>query len=132
MKIINNLCKTVLVLISIMPVLGITGIFPKPTADMYGNPKAFEFISVLYDSKYIMYMMAVTFLLVIIFILTKRTAAAALILLPVSLNIVGFHAYLDTGIFAAGAVMGNILLIINLYLLWINRGVYKALFAARS
>lgn len=115
-----------------MPILGTLGVFPKPTADMYGTPEAYQFISLLYQSGYVLWMLTVTFLLAAILLITKRTAAAALILLPVTLNIVGFHAFLDTGLLSSGAVMGNVLFLINIYLLWINRSVYKSIFNTKE
>lgn len=132
MKIIHNILKVILVLIACMPILGTIGVFPEPTADMYGSPEAYQFIAILYESKYVLYMLAVAFLIAVISIITRRTALAALVLLPVTLNIVGFHAFLDTGIFSAGAIMGNILFLINMYFLWINRGVYKVIYNSKE
>lgn len=132
MKIIHNILKLFVIIISCMPILGTLGVFPKPTADMYGTPEAYQFISLLYQSGYVLWMLTVTFLLAAILLITKRTAAAALILLPVTLNIVGFHAFLDTGLLSSGAVMGNVLFLINIYLLWINRSVYKSIFNTKE
>ncbi len=43
------------------------------------------------------------------------------------MNIVGFHAFLDTGLLTGGAVMGNVLALLNAYFLWKNRASYVAL-----
>jgi hypothetical protein len=118
MKIINTILKVILSIILIIPILGTLGIFPEPTADMYNNMQGYEFIKILMDSKYVMIMMSAVFLISLICLWTKRVALASLLLLPVSLNIVGFHAFLDGGLLTSGAVMGNVLLLLNLYFLW--------------
>lgn len=121
MKIINTILKVVLSLLLISPILGVLGVFPEPTADMYTNAEAFTFITILMKTHYIVVMEAVVFLLALISLWTNRVALAALLLLPLSLNIVGFHAFLDGGLFTAGAIMGNVLLVLNLYFLWQSR-----------
>lgn len=127
MKIFNIVLRVVLALLLVSPILGTLGIFPAPTADMYGTPEAFAFIESLYVASYIMYIMAVVFAVAIYLIITNRMAFAALLILPITLNIIGFHAFLDGGLLTAGAIMGNVLLALNLYFLWRNRIVYKAL-----
>jgi hypothetical protein len=87
-------------------------------ADMYNNVQGYEFVKILMDSKYVMIMMSVVFLISLICLWTKRVTLASILLLPVSLNIVGFHAFLDGGLLTSGAVMGNVLLLLNLYFLW--------------
>jgi putative oxidoreductase len=121
MKKINTVLKIILSVILIMPVLGAFGIFPEPTADMYNNAEAFAFIQILMNAKYLMIMMSGAFLISLICLWTKRIALASILLLPISLNIMGFHAFLDGGLFTGGAMMGNILFLINIYFLWYNR-----------
>jgi hypothetical protein len=132
MNILNSICKYILVLICIMPVLGVMGVFPEPTADMYGSDSAYSFIMALYDTGYIMYTMAAVFFFSAVLLLTNRTALAALLLLPLTVNIVGFHAFVDTGLLAGGALMGNILLLLNVYFIWKNKEVYKVLFSKQQ
>lgn len=127
MKILNIILRILLVLLFASPILGTLGLFPAPTADMYGTPEAFAFIQMLMASGYIMWMMSVVFAICLVLTIMNRMALVALLILPITLNIVGFHAFLDNGLFTAGAVMGNVLLVINLYYLWVNRGQYKPL-----
>ena len=128
-KIINVVLKVLLSLVFIMPVLGIIGIFPEPTREMYNTDQAFNFIQVVLDAKHINIMMSVVFLLSLFFVWTRRTALAMLLILPITLNIVGFHLVLDGGLFTGGAVMGNIFFLINLYFLWQNKDRYSSLFS---
>lgn len=133
MKILNIILKIVLCLLMVSPILGVTGIFPPPTADMYNTPEAFAFIDMLMrEAGYISYIIAIVFAAAIILIATGRTAAAALLILPVTVNIIGFHLFLDGGLFTAGAVMANALLLLNIYFLWRNCDRYKALFRKDS
>lgn len=124
--------KVLLTLLLVMPILGTLGIFPAPTADMYQTPEAFQFINLLIQSKYIMVINSVVYLITIFCLWTRRTALAALLLLPISINIVGFHAFFDGGLFTGGAVMGNVLLLLNLAFLWQQRAVYKSLWEKRT
>jgi hypothetical protein len=126
-KIIDIVFKVLLTLMLATPILGLTGIFPAPTPDLYNTADAFQFIKLLMDYKYVVVMESVVFLLAIVALWTKREALAALLLLPITLNIVGFHAFMDGGLLTGGAVMGNVLLLINAYFLWQNRAVYKTL-----
>jgi hypothetical protein len=85
---------------------------------MYNNIDAYAFIKVLMDSQYITIMMSAVFLISLICLWTKRVTLASLLLLPISLNIVGFHAFIDGGLLTSGAIMGNVFFLINVYLLW--------------
>lgn len=119
--------KVIFSLILIMPVAGATGMLGEATRDLYYTDEAFAFIQALTDVMYINYMMAVVHVLALIALWTKREALAALLELPISLNVVAFHLVLDTGLFTAGALLGNVMLLINLYLLWKNRDMYRPL-----
>ena len=124
--------KVLLTLLMVMPILGTLGIFPAPTPDMYHTPEAFQFVNILMTSKYVMMMSVVVYLLAIFCLWTKRTALAALLLLPITLNIVGFHAFLDGGLLTGGAVMGNVFLILNLAFLWQQRAQYAVLWKQQA
>lgn len=127
-KTINIVLKVVLSLILIMPILGVLGVFPQPTADMYKTKESYDFIMALYSSEYIMWLMGVVFALCLFLIIKNKMALVALLLLPISLNILGFHMFLDGGLFNAGAIMADVLFALNLYFLYQNRDQYKALF----
>lgn len=132
MKILNVILKVVLCLIMVTPILGVTGIFPAPTADMYTSEASFAFISALMQSGYIMWLMAIVFALAVYLIATRRMALAALLILPITLNIVGFHLFLDGGLFTPGAIMADVLFALNLYFLYQNRKTYADLLKVRS
>lgn len=132
MKILNIILKVLLCLILIMPILGATGIFPGPTPDLYNNPLAFSFIEILMQTRYINYIMGIVFAASLVLIIIGRTALAALLILPLTVNIVSFHLFLDGGLFTPGAIPGNILLLLNLYFLWYSRKQYAALWQKNS
>ncbi len=129
MKIINNILRVLLALLLVSPILGTLGVFPAPTADMYNTAAGWNFIQALYAVPYIMYVMAAVFAVAIGLIVTNRMALAALLILPITVNIIGFHAFLDGGLLTVGAIMANALALINIYFLWRSRGVYRILLA---
>ncbi len=126
-KFTNIALKVLLSLILLLPIMGLLGIFPEPTADLYNTAQAFSFIKMLTTASYIMFMMASVNTVAIIALWMRREALAALLILPITVNIVGFHAFLDGGLFTGGAVPGIILLLINLYFLWQSRAQYQSL-----
>ncbi len=131
-KILNVVLKLILTVLLVMPILGATGIFPEPTPEMYNTQEAYDFIAVLMAGKYIMIIQSVVFALAVLCLWTRRTALAALLILPITVNIVGFHLFLDGGLFTGGAVMGNVLLVLNLYFLWQERKEYTALLKGKK
>jgi hypothetical protein len=127
MKILNKILKVLLTLILVTPVMGLFQNM-QPTAEMYGTPEAFAFIQMMMSSGYLNYLILVVFLISAVCLWTGRVALASLLILPITVNIIGFHAFLDGGLFKAGAVMGNILLLLNVYFLYQSRNQLKPLF----
>lgn len=119
--------KIVLSIILVMPILGLLGVFPPPTQDLYNTPQAFEFIETITEGRYITIIMVLVHVVALACLWTRRTALAALLILPITVNVVGFHAFLDGGLLTAGAVLGNVMLLINAYLLWQQRREYRPL-----
>ena len=126
-KYLHIAAKLIFSLILLMPVLGATGIFPPATRDLYQTDQAFAFIEMLSTASYILYMIAVVHILAIIALWTRREVVGALLALPITLNVVGFHLWLDGGLFTAGAAMGNVMLVLNLYFLYIHRAKLQTL-----
>jgi hypothetical protein len=122
--------KVILSLILILPILGLLGVFPPPTQDLYNTPEAFGFIQTLENVKYISIVMAVVHVIALVCIWTGRMAVAALLILPITVNVVGFHLALDGGLHKAGAIPGNVMLLLNAYFLWQQRSKYRALIEA--
>ena len=127
MKILNKILKVLLTLILVTPVMGLFQNM-QPTAEMYGTPEAFAFIQMMMSSGYLNYLILVVFLISAVCLWTGRVALASLLILPITVNIIGFHAFLDGGLFKAGAVMGNILLLLTVYFLYQSRNQLKPLF----
>jgi putative oxidoreductase len=131
-KILDIVLKVVLSIILLMPILGTLGVFPPPTQDLYNTPQAFAFIETITAARYITIVMAVVHVVALACLWTRRTALAALLILPITVNVVGFHAFLDGGLLTAGAVLGNVMLLINAYFLWQHRREYRPLLAPTS
>jgi len=124
--------KVLLSLILVTPILGLTGLFPPPTQDLYNTPEAFAFIQMMMEGRYISIIMAVVHVVALCCLWTRRTGLAALLILPITVNVIAFHAFLDGGLLTAGAVLGNIMLLINAYFLWQHRREYVPLLAQTS
>ena len=131
-KIIHIACKVVLSLIILLPIVGSTGMLGEATRDLYNTDQAFAFIMMLTEVMYINYIMTAVLIVALVALWTRREALAALLITPITVNVVAFHLFLDGGLLTGGAVLGNIMLLLNLYLLWENRGQLKPLFAPRS
>ncbi|PIZ95018.1 MAG: hypothetical protein COX80_05180 [Candidatus Magasanikbacteria bacterium CG_4_10_14_0_2_um_filter_33_14] len=131
MKIIHNILKVLLSLLLLMPVLGTLGVMPEPTRDLYNTDEAFAFIQSLYASSYILYTMAIVHVFAIIALWTKREALAALLIAPITVNIIGFHIFLD-GLFNTGSLMAVVLCALNIYFLWKNKETYKVLLEKKN
>ncbi len=127
-KAVYIISKVILSLMLASSLLGLLGVFPAPTRDLYNTDEAFQFINMLMNNAvYINVMMTIVNIAAVIALWTKRDALGALLITPITANIVGFHMFLDGGLFTAGAIMANVLLIINIYLLWVNREAYRSL-----
>jgi hypothetical protein len=59
----------------------------------------------------------------------KREALASLLIFPITVNSIDIHLVLDGGLFTPGAIMGNVLLVLNIYFLCQNRPAYASLLA---
>lgn len=133
MKIVHIVAKVLLSLIFILPAFGLSGIFPAPTRDLYHTDAAFAFITMMMNgAQYIDYMMVGVLLLALCALWTKREALAALLALPITANVIGFHLFLDGGLLNAGSLPALVMLTTNLYLLYKNKAVLENLLKPHS
>lgn len=131
-KYLHIIAKVVFSLILMLPIVGSTGMLGEATRDLYNTDEAFAFIESLNAVMYITYMMTAVHIIALIALWTRREALAALLELPITLNIVGFHLVLDGGLLTGGAMLGNLMLLLNLYLLRKNQEAYAALIRPRQ
>jgi hypothetical protein len=131
MKYLNVFFKVIFSLIILIPIVSLIGILfgadIEPKQEYYSTPEAFAFIQILMDSMYITVINSVIFAGGLVLMWTKRMALAMALILPISVNIVGFHAFLDGGLFTSGALLGNIMLALNLYFIWQERDKFTSL-----
>jgi len=121
--------RILLSLILLLPVVGALGVLPPPTEDLYNTPEAFRFIQTLEDVRYISAIMAVVHVIALICLWTGRTAIAALLILPITVNVVAFHLVLDGGLLTAGSALADVMLALNAYFIWRCRQQYRGLVA---
>jgi hypothetical protein len=132
MRYLNIFLKVIFSLIILLPVVSLIGILLGFDIDAkreyYNTDEAFAFIQILMDSMYIAVINSIIFVVGLVLMWTKRVALAMALILPISVNVVGFHAFLDGGLFTTGAIMGNVMLALNLYFMWKERENYLPLF----
>jgi len=126
MKVLTIVMKVLLILVLITPILGASGVFPAPTADLY-SPSGWAFMEALMNSGYMFPLLALTAAVVIVLLIMNRTALAAIILAPYTVNVLCFHLFVDGTFFHPAASLGWVLILGNAYFLWLNRKKYKAL-----
>jgi putative oxidoreductase len=124
MKILRIILRILLGLLLLLPILGIAGVFPPPTADLY-TPNGWAYMEALMNAGYVMPVLGITFLAVLILTIMNRMALAAVLLTPVSVNIICFHTFVDTGLLSPNASLGIALFLLNAFFLWDNRKKYK-------
>lgn len=126
-KVLHILAKVLLSAIILLPIVGSTGALGEATRDLYNTDQAFAFIQMLTEIMYINYMMTGVLIVALIALWTRREPLAALLIAPITANVVAFHLFLDGGLLTGGAVLGNVMLLLNLYFLWKNRAAYAPL-----
>jgi len=124
--------KVLFSLFLLLMVVGALNVMPAPTRDLYNTDLAFDFIKTLMSVGYINIIMGIVSALALISLWIKREALAGVLMLPISVNVFAFHAFIDGGIFTAGAIMANTFFLFNLYIIFKYRSAYKDLFAKRS
>ena len=128
MKTTNLVLRILLGLFLLMPVAGALKLFPEPTAEMY-SPEGWAFMSALMNTGYMMPLIALLSLVCGVLFLMNRTALAAALLAPFTVNVIGFHLFLDAATISAPAIPAYILLVLNAYFLWINKEKYNPLWS---
>jgi len=107
-------------------VMGLFQLMPQPKTL---PPGVAEFMTGLKASRYFFPLLFGTQLLFGILLLLNLFVPLALVLImPVLVNIILYHIFLDP----AGIVPGAILMALNLYLAWVYRDAYRPLLAKRA
>ena len=127
MKIFNVILKVLFSLILLLPIVGSFGVLGEPTRELYNTDLAYDFIRMLTETKYITIINAIIFAISLVLIWTRHMALAALLVLPITVNVVAFHAFIDGGLLTGGALLGNIMLLLNVYFLWHCRDHYSGI-----
>ncbi len=125
MKVIHIIMRVLFGLVLLLPVLGALNVFPAPTADMY-TPQAWAFMQALTVTGYMLQLIGLTGFVGLVLVIIGRTALAAVIIAPLSLNVALFHITLDHSPLAA-VIPGTILVVCNVYFLWAERKKYREL-----
>jgi len=88
------------------------------------NEAGSAFLGALFVTGYIFPIMGIVWILAgLLFLFNKCSALAAIIIFPISLNILLFHLMLDF----SGGTIGILMFILNSYLLYVHWGAYKSM-----
>ena len=128
MKIARIVLRVLLMLVLLMPVAGFFGFFPPPTAEMF-TPEGWAFMSALMQTGYMTALMALTSFICVVLLAIGRTALAAIILAPFTVNVIAFHWFLDAAPIGSASIPAYVLLILNAFFLWENRNTYRGLWS---
>jgi hypothetical protein len=111
----------------IMGLNGLLMFLPQPKGAI--PPHAIAFLGALAASGYMTQLVSATQVVVAIMLLSNRFVPLALVLIaPVIVNIVAFHGFLyPTG----AAILAVLAALLELYLAWIYRDVYRPMLAMR-
>jgi hypothetical protein len=104
---------------------GLIGYFVQLEMPQY-NEKAMAFLGALFNSRYLFPLMSIIFVLSgLMFIFNRWSAFGAILLAPVSVNILAFHVFLDT----TNTWLALIPFVLNLYFLVIHWNRYRPMFS---
>ena len=111
----------------ILVVLGTMAFMNLPLPGFY-LPKALAFLQALGDTGYMNYIMGIIQILVGLMFITRRyVALGAIILMPISFNIVIFHLFLDL----KTIIPGLIIFALNIFILYTEHDKYKSLLRSK-
>jgi hypothetical protein len=111
----------------IMGLNGFLNFLPQPKGAM--PPAAMAFIVALAGSGYMIQLVSATQVVVAVMLLSNRFVPLALALIaPVIVNIIAYHVFLlPTG----ASVLGILAAVLEVYLAWLYRDVYRPMIAMR-
>ena len=123
----KNVFSISLVFGIILVVLGTMAFMNLPLPGFY-LPKALAFLQALGDTGYMNYIMGIIQILVGLMFITRRyVALGAVILMPISFNIVIFHLFLDL----KTIIPGLIIFALNVFILYTEHDKYKSLLRSK-
>ena len=111
----------------ILVILGVMAFMNLPLPDFY-PPKALAFLQALGDTGYMSYVTGIIQILIGLMFITRRyVALGAIILMPISFNIVIFHLFLDL----KTIIPGLIIFALNVFILYTEHDKYKSLLRSK-
>lgn len=126
MKILHTTLRILLAVLLLIPVAGVIGLFPEPTAEMY-SPEGWIFMSALMTSGYMMPLIGITCAICAVLLVMNRTALAAVLLAPFTVNVIVYHWFFDPTPISAASIPAYVLLVLNLFFLVRNKKAYAPL-----
>jgi len=118
----KKLVRTVQIIFGIILIVFGLNIFLEFMPALEFNEVASAYLGALFVTGYIFPIMAIVWILVgLLFIFNKCSPLGAVIIFPISLNILLFHIFLDF----TGFLFGFIMFILNIYMLYAHWNSYR-------
>ncbi|MCH7568733.1 MAG: hypothetical protein IIA87_04905 [Nanoarchaeota archaeon] len=118
----RKLVRTIQIIFGLGLIFFGTNMFFQFLASPEFNEAGSAFLGALFATGFIFPIMGTIWILAgLMFLFNKCSALAAIIIFPVSLNILLFHLLLDF----TGALMGILVFILNIYLFYVHWNSYK-------
>lgn len=124
----RKLVRTIQIIFGIyLAFFGLIGYFVEMPAPPY-NEAGLAFLMALFATGYMIHMISVIFVLSgLMFIFNRWSAFGAILLAPISVNIVLFHVFLDL----TAWWMALIFALVNGYLIWVHWPRYIPIFSRK-
>ncbi len=124
----RKLVRTVQIILGLYLILiAVSGFFQLLPPPEFNEP-ATAFMTALFNTGYMFYFMSIIFIIVgLTFLFDKWSAFGAVLLAPITANILLFHIFLDF----TGFWMALVVIILHVYLLWVHWPRYKMMFSKK-
>ncbi len=110
----------------LLVVMGVGNFLNLPLPE--SNPASSAFLNALRDSGYIFYASGLIWIIVgLMFVVGRYVALGAVLLAPITVNIILFHIFLDLG----RIIPGLVLLLLNVFVAYAEMDKYRALLRSK-
>lgn len=118
----KKLVRTIQIIFGIMLIVFGLNMFFQFMPAITFNDVATAYLGALFATGYIFPIMGIVWIFAgLLFIFNKCSPLSAVLILPISLNILLFHIFLDS----TGLLFGLIISILNLYMLYVHWNAYR-------
>ena len=128
MPLVYHLLRFVLAAFLFLSAAGQLGYAPPPDPNMF-TTEAWAFVQALQGTGYMMQTVGIVSALCgLAFLMNRYIALASIVLMPISINIVLFHVFLDAEPISVNASPAYLFFFLNLFMLYASRSRFDGVF----